>query len=243
MEFNCNSINKYLKFYNLKLELPDIKIYLSKGVYPPKLDSFLLAEELVKITVKGYEVLDIGTGSGILAIIASKKGANVVATDVHEESVKCARQNALINNVKLDVRVGDLFKKIGNDELFDVIISNPTSLPTPSNEQHDEYIMRTVDAGPDGRKFLDLLINQMPLFLKKGGYFLIQHSNFSNIEKTVNMLKELGFEVEVKIYEFPIGKTSAQRINYFIKYLPKNCHPFKKECDWYQRIGVFLARR
>ena len=243
MEFNYNSINKYLKFYNLKLELPNIKIYLSEGVYPPKLDSFLLAEELVKITVKGYEVLDIGTGSGILAIIASKKGANVVATDIHEESVKCARQNAFINNVKLDVRVGDLFKKIGDDELFDVIISNPTSLPTPSNEQHDEYIMRTVDAGPDGRKFLDSLINQMPLFLKKGGYFLTQHSNFSNIEKTVNMLKELGFEVEVKIYEFPIGKTSAQRINYFMEYLPKNCHPFKKECNWYQRIGVFLARR
>ena len=243
MEFNYNSINKYLKFYNLKLELPNIKIYLSEGVYPPKLDSFLLAEELVKITVKGYEVLDIGTGSGILAIIASKKGANVVATDVHEESVKCARQNALINNVKLDVRVGDLFKKIGDDELFDVIISNPTSLPTPSNEQHDEYIMRTVDAGPDGRKFLDSLINQMPLFLKKGGYFLTQHSNFSNIEKTENMLKELGFEVEVKNYEFPIGKTSLQRINYFKEYLPKICHPFKKECNWYQRIGVFLARR
>ena len=91
--------------------------------------------------------------------------------------------------------------------------------------------------------YLDALINQMPLFLKKGGYFITQHSNFSNIEKTENMLKELGFEVEVKNYEFPIGKTSSQRMNYFKEYLPKNCHPFKKECNWYQRIGVFLARR
>jgi release factor glutamine methyltransferase len=237
------SIREYMKNYDLKIDPPDIKISLFEGVYPPKLDSFLLAEELVEVVREGHRVLDVGTGSGILAILAAKKGAFVVATEVHKESVECAKYNASLNNVELDARTSDLFESIKNGEIFDIIVSNMTALPTSPDEQHDEYIIRTVDAGPDGRKYLDPLISQMPKYLKEGGYFITQHSDFANIEKTKDKLEEIGFGVELKMYEYPIGKTSGQRLDYFLSYLPKNCHPFKRGKDWYQKIGVFKARR
>lgn len=243
MKVGYKSITEYLRPLDLEIDLLDIKISLFEDVYPPELDSFLLAKDLVEIVKKDHEVLDIGTGSGILAILAAKKGAFVVATDVHEGSVKCAEYNAFLNNVKLDVRVGDIFNPIKGGDLFDVIVSNMTALPTPLDEQHDEYITRTVDAGPDGRKYLDPLISQMPKYLKEEGYFITQHSNFTNIEKTKDRIERLGFKVELKIYECPIGKTSGQRIDYFLNHLPKNCHPFKMRRDWYQKIGVFKARR
>ena len=50
-------------------------------------------------------------------------------------------------------------------------------------------------------------------------------------------------KVELKVYEDPIGKTSGQRIDYFLMPLPENRHPIKKERGWYQKIGVFNARR
>lgn len=200
MKLECKSIKEYMSFYNLKIELPDIQICYFEGVYPPKLDSFLIAEELMMVTKRGHKVLDIGTGSGILAILAAKKGACVVATDIHEGSVKCTEYNAL-NNVKLDIRKGNLLEQIKDKEQFDVIVTNMTSLPTPPEDQHDEYITRTVDAGPDGRKYLDLLISQMPRYLKEEGCFLTLHSNFANIEKTKDMLEELGFDVEISIFQ------------------------------------------
>jgi len=245
MELECESTKEYLKSYNHEIELPDIKMCLFEKCYPPKLDSFLIAEELVKIVKKDDKVLDIGTGSGILAILAAKKGAFAVATDIHEGSAKCAKYNAFLNNVEVDALVGNLFEPIKEEKLFDIIVSNMATLPAPPKEQYNEYTTRTVDAGPDGRKYLDPLINQIPKYLKEEGVFLTLHSNFANIEKTKNKLDDLGFgfKVELKVSEHPTGKTSGQRIDYFLKYLPENCHPIKKEGGWYQKIGIFNARR
>jgi release factor glutamine methyltransferase len=108
------SIREYMKNYDLKIDLPDIKISLFEGVYPPKLDSFLVAKELVEVVREGHRVLDVGTGSGILAILAAKKGASVVATDIHQLSVKCAEYNASLNNVELDAKISGLFESIKN---------------------------------------------------------------------------------------------------------------------------------
>lgn len=228
-----------MKSYDFELELPDIKISLFEGVYPPKLDSFLLAKELLEVVKEGHRVLDVGTGSGILAILAAKKDAWVVATDIHPPSVKCTEYNASLNNVKVDGRTGNLFEPIKNGETFDIIVSNMTALPTPPDEQHNEYITRTVDAGPDGRKYLDPLISKIPKYLKAGGCFITQHSNFANIELTKERLESFGFDVRLKIYEYQIGETSGKRVDYFINHLQKNCYPFIKDEKWFQRIGVF----
>lgn len=241
MELECKSVKEYLNACNLEMDLPDIKMCLFEGVYSPRLESFLIAEELVKVVKKGHKILDIGTGSGILAILAAKKGAFAIATDIDESSIKCAEYNASLNSIKLDTRVGNLFEPIKDEELFDIIVSNMPSLPIPPNVQLDEYVTRTSDGGPNGRKYLNLLIHQMPKHLKEKGCFLTVHSNFANIEKTKDMLEELGFQVELKVNEYPIGEPSGQKIAQSLMYLPKNCQPFKKGDWWYQKMGIFRA--
>lgn len=239
-KYKSRSIKSYLRDCGLGFELPNIELCIMDGVYQPRLDSFLLAKHLLEVVNRGDKVLDLGTGSGILAVLAAVKGAIVTATDIDKVSVECTRYNALLNKVTVDTYIGDLFEPIGG-ESFDVIVSNMPSLPSPADEQHDEYTMRNVDGGRDGRKYLDPLMEQALRFLKKPCCFLIIHSNFANSERTKKKLENLGFEAEVKEYEFPIGIDSEQRVDYFIKRLPPNCHPFKRAEIWYQRMDVFKA--
>jgi len=147
-------LKEYAQAYDIDFDLPDVYLCIYEDVYVPKLDSFLLAKHLMEIVKSGHKVLDIGTGAGILAILAAIRGANVVATDIHETSVRCAAYNASLNNLSFETRVGDLFDPILKGEVFDVIVSNLTSLPSPPNEEHDEYTRRNIDAVTTVCKYL-----------------------------------------------------------------------------------------
>lgn len=102
-----------------------IKLVSHPEVYEPDEDSFLLAENL--LVKKGDSVLDMGTGSGILAIVAAKMGGNVIGADINPYAIETAKKNALINSVKIEFRVSDLFQNI--PEKFDLIIFNFPYLP------------------------------------------------------------------------------------------------------------------
>jgi release factor glutamine methyltransferase len=239
---------KYMYEYNLandlKLRLDDLRITLKEDVYQPKTDSFLLVKELSEIIKPGQRVLEIGTGSGILAMVAAKNGAAiVVATDIHKTSILNARLNSEINNLDINFLVGHLFNPIKESNYFDIIVSNITSLPLPPNNNHDIFIERTVNGGPDGRMYLDPLITQVSQYIRKNGYFLLIHSNFSDISKTYSQLKINGFDVNIRMHEFPLGTTSAKYIKYYLEHFPQRCRPVKKKSIWYQKIAVFIAKK
>ena len=90
----------------------------------------VLAQHLEEHPVTaGTAVLDLGTGSGLLAVVAAEQGAEVVAVDINPEAVRCARINALLNRVetRVDVRHGDLFGPLAGEEKLSLIhISEPT---------------------------------------------------------------------------------------------------------------------
>ncbi|MCS7221666.1 MAG: class I SAM-dependent methyltransferase [Anaerolineae bacterium] len=98
-------------------------------VFNPKL--FRTGEFLAQV-LAGYpippeaEVLDMGTGSGIGAVIAALRARRVVAVDINPAAVRCARINALLNQVedRVEVRQGDLFAPV-RGERFDVVLFNP----------------------------------------------------------------------------------------------------------------------
>lgn len=105
---------------------PDITV--SPGVYPPSEDSDLL---LLSMTVKPGEcVLDMGAGSGILAIEAARAGGVVTAADISQAAVECTRENARNNGVEVKVVRSDLFSHPDLAGRFDVILFNPPYLPT-----------------------------------------------------------------------------------------------------------------
>ena len=126
----------------------DFVFVVDENVYEPAEDSFLFAENLdVK---EGERVLDMGTGCGILGILAAKKASSVVAVDVNPHAVHCAQENAKLYNVrsKMDFVQGDLFAPLRKEEKFDVILFNAPYLPADASvcgARHDARA--TADAG------------------------------------------------------------------------------------------------
>ncbi|MBT8068448.1 MAG: methyltransferase [Gammaproteobacteria bacterium] len=92
------------------------------------------AESLDELLPAGHDTeiertaLDLGTGSGIIAIIAAKLGYTVDAVDLNDEAVRCARDNAERNNVRASIRIfhGDLFAPLPR-KTYDLILFSPPS--------------------------------------------------------------------------------------------------------------------
>lgn len=87
----------------------------------------------------GPRVLDMGTGSGVGAVFAARRGARVVAVDLNPQAVRCARINALINGVesRVDVRFGDLMTPLDPQEKFDLVLFNPPYYQGPPADSLD----------------------------------------------------------------------------------------------------------
>ena len=175
-----------------------MEFQICEKVYEPAEDTFLFAENLkVKKTDK---VLEIGTGTGIIAIISSKKTERVVAVDINEYAVECTRKNSDINKSNIDVRLGDLFDPV-KDEKFDLILFNTPYLPTNEDERVDDELEAAWDGGTDGRLVIDRFIKELTVHLNPGGRVQLVQSSLSNIEETTGRLMELGFEVSLTASE------------------------------------------
>ena len=176
----------------------DLTFQVFKDVYEPAEDTFLIADRLAPIVKKGDTLLDIGTGCGILAIIAARKAKKVVATDVNPHAVKCAKLNAKINGVsqKVEVRQGDLFQPIQKTEKFDVIIFNAPYLPSSPLEQRT-WIAQAWAGGPTGRKLIERFIIEAPHYLKRNGKILLVQSSLANIGMTLEKFREANLKAQV----------------------------------------------
>jgi release factor glutamine methyltransferase len=108
-------IRKY-NIQNVSFELE-----VNEHVFPPSPHGTASFAENIQIN-QNEKVLDIGTGSGILAILAAKFGGKVSATDTSSKAIKLSKENAIRNNVEIDFRQGSYFGEF--EEKFDVIIAN-----------------------------------------------------------------------------------------------------------------------
>ena len=175
-----------------KIFFDEYTFHVSKDVYLPAEDTFLLAENLV--VNKNDVVLDMGTGCGILGILAAKRARRVVAVDVNPHAVRCAKMNAKLNGVaeKMELLQSDLFSAVKKKEKFDLIIFNAPYLPSEMREEKN-WIERAWAGGPTGRQLIDQFILQAPSYLKKGGRILLVQSTLSDLEETMQKLGEERF--------------------------------------------------
>ncbi|MDX8034218.1 HemK2/MTQ2 family protein methyltransferase [Lentzea sp. BCCO 10_0856] len=177
------------------------------GVYTPQEDTRFLIEALRAAAVPaGAKVLDVGTGTGALALAALRAGAaTVTAVDVSLRAVLTARLNTLGRPVR--VRWGNVLDVRGR---FDLVLANPPYVPA---NQAARGQARAWDAGVDGRELLDPLCAKVSDLLEPGGTLLLVHSGLCGVDTTVSKLRDAGLKASVVDRRWtPFGPVMRGRI-------------------------------
>lgn len=182
------------------------------AVYPPSEDSMLLADAVAAERLGGARVLDLCTGSGVVAVAAMRAGAeHVVAVDVSRRAVLAARLNLWGSRGRSRVRRGDLFAAVPDGE-YDLIVSNPPYVPSKHAALPTRGAARAWDGGRDGRSVVDRICDQAPARLRPGGRILLVHSDVADPARTIDRLERTGLDVAVVARrDVPYGPVMTRR--------------------------------
>jgi release factor glutamine methyltransferase len=161
---------------------------------------------------EGARLLDVCTGSGMLAVAGALCGAQATAVDVSRRAVWTARLNGRLNGVEVRALRGSLFAPVA-DERFDLVVSNPPYVPSTEEKLPERGLRRAWDAGTDGRVLLDRICREAPSHLRPGGAILLVHSTLIGEERTQELLEQGGLDAEtVERRRGPLGPLMAQRV-------------------------------
>ena len=197
-----------------------LKFYLNKNVLIPRPETEELCNWVISSTNKNNRILDIGTGSGFIAIILKKfiDDCEVEAWDISKEALKVAKKNAKTNNVEIDFKQVDILENNISSSRFDVIVSNP---PYVDYCEKNQINSRVKDYEPNDAIFVDhydnmiyykKIIEKSEILLNKNGVLYFE-SHSSRINILENMLKINNFK-RIIIKEDLFGKKrmiSAQK--------------------------------
>ena len=184
---------KYVRQAYLDIAIP---IGESQTISSPFIVSLMTEALAPRATDK---VLEIGTGSGVISLCCAQAGANrIVSTDVNTNAVECARVNAQHLGFEsiMDVRLVDManakaFAVVGEEERFDIIISNP-----PWEEGEPKSIDQYALYDPNFELMKSLLRNA-PAYLMDDGQLYLAYGCKTAIQLLENLAVELGYEIEV----------------------------------------------
>jgi release factor glutamine methyltransferase len=192
------------------------RVWRLPGVYRPQADTALLASALSCEIVPGSDVLDVGTGSGALALYASRLGGRVEAVDVSWRALAAARVNALRAGRRIEVHRRDICRGTGpgGRRAYDLVLSNPPYVPAPPGGPGPAHrAARAWDAGPDGRQVLDPLCTAAAGMLRRRGVLLMVHSALCGPQLTVDLLTGLGMRAEIRARaRVPLGPVLRSRL-------------------------------
>lgn len=175
------------------VEVRGFKLELRDTVYKPAEDSFLMLDVILSLgSLRGLSCLDLGTGSGILALALARLGCVTVASDVSLEAVNLAKRNFSLNGLSGEVVQADLTGAF-RDRSFDLLVSNPPYLPVDEAGEP----AKAWSGGEKGRAVIDRLLSDLRRVLKPGGKAMILHADFNEPSLSVELGRRNGFEVRV----------------------------------------------
>ncbi|NLL56484.1 MAG: peptide chain release factor N(5)-glutamine methyltransferase [Clostridiales bacterium] len=193
--------------------------YVDSRVLIPRFDTEILAQTAIKILkyIPSAKVLDLCTGSGAIAITVAKEClCEVTATDISQDALEVAKQNALSNKVDITFKQGSLFAPVKGQK-FDVITCNPPYIPDgdiPSLESQvrDYEPMLALKGGQDGLDFIKDIIDKAHKHLNEQG-FLIMEIGKGQDQFVAELLQE-RYEAEL-VYDFnnpPIARVAVAKL-------------------------------
>lgn len=176
------------------------KFFIEKGVLIPRFDTETLVEQAILLSKEGDKILDIGTGSGIIAISLALeiKKSKVIGIDISEKAIEIANRNIMIHGVD-NVRIlkSNLFENIEYNK-FDMIISNPPYISVDEigymsediliHEPHDALF-----AENNGLYFYYEIAKESINYLKDDGYIIVE-IGFKQAEAVSKIFTEIGFK-------------------------------------------------
>ena len=163
----------------------------SPDVYQPKPASLFLAEIVTRLVQPGERVLEVGTGSGVIAIAIAKfvKSTRVTASDINPKAIETTRINATLNKVRIKTMIGDLYHPFKRNS-FDVIVVHPPAVPYLPGRTWGFSKGMTVatNGGHDGSRLVVKSISEAVPYLKPNGRLLIGLPHWSDTGKAYEEL-------------------------------------------------------
>lgn len=176
------------------VRIDDLNLTVPPTVFHPGIfvTSKIFASYLRGSDLRGKAVVEVGTGSGVLALSAARAGARkVLALDINPNAAAAASENARANGLAdvVEGRMSDLFSAVRKDELFDVIISSPPSFGGEPRDMSD----RAWHAG-DGYRHIQPLFRQASEHLTRDGEMFVLLSSDTNLALLESLAREAGFD-------------------------------------------------
>lgn len=160
-----------------------LDLRVSADTLIPRPETELLIEIILEKRKDAQEsVLDLGTGTGAIALSLAKERPNwsITATDISQAALEIAQQNAKLNNINIHFKLGNWFDAISSsDPVFSIIVSNP-----PYIAQGDPHLnhpnlsfepQSALMSAEKGLKDIRQIIQHAPLFLKPKGLLVLEH--------------------------------------------------------------------
>ena len=185
----------------------DRKFKVTKDVLSPRMETEELiykVVEYVKETKKNnLKILDLCTGSGIIAITLKKEldqfSIDVVASDISEEAIKIAKENAQNHNADIRFIQSDIFNNI--DDKFDIIVSNPPYIDRKDEVTMQDNVLKydphlALFAEEEGMYFYRKIIEQANDYLDENGVIFFE-IGYDQKDKIIKLADMNGYSGEV----------------------------------------------
>jgi HemK-related putative methylase len=209
-----------------------ISLELNEQVFAPSPNGSFYANAL-RVN-PGERVIDIGTGSGVLAIYAALQGATVCATDIEMEAVELARKNCVLNKVEADIRQGSMFA--GFSGSFDVIAANlPNEIVPPVYaDQLGKHAAETFDGGEKGNHFILELLAESKKYMHANSRLYLPVHSLTDYHEVLQMAFSQYKVCLLALATLPAKEFVPQHLDYYRALNEQGIiQIFKRENQWY----------
>jgi methylase of polypeptide subunit release factors len=194
-----------------KGRLGPMDLLVGKATFRPSTISKLLADSLD--FEPGSVVIDVGTGSGILSIIAAKLGASrVYGVDAADETVQVATANAVAHGVadKVEFAQGDMFDPIDPSVEADVVIGDVSGIPDDIASASG-WFPSGLSGGPTGAELPMRMIEESKRLLKKGGRLFLPTGSLQDENSILDRARSVfGSMKQITERNIPLPSTLAE---------------------------------